>query len=266
MMKLTIVGCSGSLSGPDSAASSYLVQAPYQDRTFSLLLDFGPGAMGALYRHLDPRELDAIALSHLHADHCLDLCGYYVAACYSPSAPWPRRPVYGPSNAASRIAQAYEVPRGDSGVSEHGTPIDMHFDWRTWQPSQRVGPFTVRTVRVDHPVEAYAIRVEEGIPGGGAMVYSGDTGPSEALVQIADGVDLLLVESAFLDHPDNPDGMHLSGAQAAAIGQAAGVGAIVLTHIPPWYVPDRILAEATPHFDGPVSLAKPGAVWDIGAV
>ena len=76
------------------------MQAPYQDRTFSLLLDFGPGAMGALYRYLDPRELDAIALSHLHADHCLDLCGYYVAACYSPSAPWPRRPVYGPTNAA----------------------------------------------------------------------------------------------------------------------------------------------------------------------
>jgi ribonuclease BN (tRNA processing enzyme) len=96
------------------------------------------------------------------------------------------------------------------------------------------------------------------------MVYSGDTGPSEALVQIADGVELLLVESAFLDHPGNPDGMHLSGAQAAAIGQAAGVAAIVLTHIPPWYEPDRALAEATPHFDGPVSLAKPGAVWDIG--
>ena len=87
MMKLTIVGCSGSLSGPDSPASSYLVQAPYQDRMFSLLLDCGPGAMGALYRYLDPREVDAIALSHLHADHCLDLCGYYVAACYSPSAP-----------------------------------------------------------------------------------------------------------------------------------------------------------------------------------
>jgi ribonuclease BN (tRNA processing enzyme) len=261
MMKLTIVGCSGSLSGPDSPASSYLVQAPYQDRTFSLLLDCGPGAMGALYRYLDPREIDAIALSHLHADHCLDLCGYYVAACYSPSAPWPRRPVYGPANAASRIAQAYEVPRADSGVSEHGPPIDEHFDWRIWQPSQRIGPFTVRTVRVDHPVEAYAIRVEED--NGGAMVYSGDTGPSEALLQIANGVDLLLVESAFLDHPDNPAGMHLSGAQAATIGQAAEVAAIVLTHIPPWYEPDRVLAEATPHFDGPVSLAKPGAVWDI---
>jgi ribonuclease BN (tRNA processing enzyme) len=265
MMKLTIVGCSGSLSGPDSAASSYLVQAPYQDRIFSLLLDCGPGAMGALYRYLDPREVDAIALSHLHADHCLDLCGYYVAALYSPNAPWPRCPVYAPANAASRIAQAYEVPNGDSGASELGPSIAEHFDWRIWQPSQRIGPFTVRTVRVNHPVEAYAIRVQEDNPRGGAMVYSGDTGLSEALVQLANGVDLLLVESAFLDHPDNPHGMHLSGAQAAAIGQDAGVAAIVLTHIPPWHEPDRVLAEATPHFDGPVSLAKPGAVWDIGA-
>ena len=266
MMKLTIVGCSGSLSGPDSAASSYLVQAPYQDRTFSLLIDCGPGAMGALYRYLDPREVDAIALSHLHPDHCLDLCGYYVAARYSPNAPWPRRPVYAPANAARRISQAYEASHGESGVSEHGPTITEHFDWFTWQPSQRIGPFTVRTVRVEHPVESYALRVQEDIPRGGAMVYSGDTGPSEALVQLANSVDLFLVESSFLDQPDNPDGMHLTGAQAAAIGQAAGVAAIVLTHIPPWYEPDRVLAEATPHFDGPISLAKPGAVWDIGAV
>jgi ribonuclease BN (tRNA processing enzyme) len=266
MMKLTIVGCSGSLSGPDSAASSYLLQAPYQDRIFSLLLDCGPGAMGALYRYIDPREVDAIALSHLHADHCLDLCGYYVAARYSPNAPWPRRPVYAPANAASRIAQAYEVPGEDTGNSEDGLSIAEHFDWRVWQPSQRIGPFTIQTIPVEHPVEAYAIRVQEDVPGGGTMVYSGDTGPSEALVRLAAGVDLLLVESAFLDDADNPDGMHLSGRQAAAIGQAAGVAQIVLTHIPPWYEPDRVLAEATPHSDGPVALAKPGAVWDIGGV
>jgi ribonuclease BN (tRNA processing enzyme) len=264
MMKLTIVGCSGSLSGPDSPASSYLLQAPYEGRIFSLLIDCGPGAMGALYRYLDPREVDAIALSHLHADHCLDLCGYYVAARYSPTAPWPRRPVYAPAHAAARITQAYEVPNGDGGISEQGPTIGEHFDWRTWQPSQQIGPFTVRTVRVEHPVEAYAMRVQEDVPGGGAMVYSGDTGPTEALVQLANSVDLLLVESAFLEGPDNPQGMHLSGMQAAAIGQEAGAAAIVLTHIPPWYEPDRVLAEATPHFDGPLSLAKPGAAWDIG--
>jgi ribonuclease BN (tRNA processing enzyme) len=265
MMKLTVVGCSGSLSGPDSPASSYLVQAPFDNRTFSLLLDCGPGAMGALYRYLDPREIDAFGLSHLHADHCLDLCGYHVAACYSPSAPWPRRPVYAPANAASRLARAYEVLGPDGQGSESGESIAERFQWHVWQSSQRIGPFTVRTVRVEHPVEAYAIRVEEEAPGGGVLVYSGDTGPSDALVRLAEGADLLLIESAFLDDgSDNPPGMHLSGAQAAAIAKVSGARAAVLTHIPPWHKPDDVLAEAKPHFDGPLSLASPGAVWDIG--
>lgn len=265
MMRLTIVGCSGSISGPDSPASSYLLQAPHDNGTFSLLLDCGPGAMGALYRYMDPRKVDAIALSHLHADHCLDLCGYHVAACYSPNAPWPPRPVYAPANAAVRLARAYEVLGSDGEPSEGGPSIAEHFDWRTWQASQRIGPFVVRTERVAHPVEAYGIRVEEYATGA-TMAYSGDTGPSEALVQLADNVDLLLVESAFLDDAHNPPGMHLSGAQAGAIGQAARVRAVVLTHIPPWHEPERVLAEAKPHFDGPVSLATPGAVWEITSV
>jgi ribonuclease BN (tRNA processing enzyme) len=264
MMKLTVVGCSGSISGPESPASSYLVQAPYENRTFSLLLDCGPGAMGALYRYLDPWDVDAIGLSHLHADHCLDLCGYHVAACYSPNAPWPRRPIYAPVDAAERLSRAYAVPGNNGEVSESGPTIAEYFDWRIWQPSQRIGPFTVRTARVEHPVEAYAIRVEENGPGGGSLVYSGDTGPSDALVQLANRADLLLVESAFLDGPDNPPGMHLSGGQAAGLATAAGVQAVVLTHIPPWHQPDDVLAEAKPHFDGPISLASPGAAWDIG--
>ena len=78
-MQLTIVGASGSVSGPLSPASCYLVQAPFEGRTFSLLLDLGPGSFGALYRYLDPAQLDAVAISHLHPDHCVDLCGLYVA-------------------------------------------------------------------------------------------------------------------------------------------------------------------------------------------
>ena len=171
--------------------------------------------MGALYRYLDPREVDAIALSHLHADHCLDLCGY-VAALLT-ERPVAATPVYAPANAAARLVRAYDVAGDDGEAGESGLSIAEHLDWRTWRPSQRIGPFTVQTVRVAHPVEAYGIRVEEDATGA-AMVYSGDTGPTEALVQLANNVDLLLVESAFLDGPDNPPGMHLS-AQAAAIGQ-----------------------------------------------
>jgi ribonuclease BN (tRNA processing enzyme) len=263
-MKLTVVGCSGSVSGPDSAASSYLVQAPYEGRTFSLLLDCGPGALGALYRHLDPAEVDAFGLSHLHPDHCLDLCAYYVAARYSPTAPWPTRPLYGPTGTAQRLGRAYDVPPRDGVPGEPGTPITEHFEHHDWEPEQVIGPFTVRTVPVDHPVEAYAIRVAENVTDGGTLVFSGDTGPCDALVELARDVDLLLVESAFRDQPGNPAGLHLCSREAAQIGQQAGVGAVVLTHIPPWH--DRVdtLAEATPHFAGPVSLAVAGATWTIG--
>lgn len=263
-MKLTIVGSSGSIAGPDSPASSYLIQAPYAGRTFSLVVDLGPGAFGALYRYLDPRDVDAYALSHLHPDHCLDLCAAYVASRYSPTAPWPPRPVHGPTGTAARLARAYDVARTDGTGSEAGPSIAEHFDYHDWRADQQIGPFRVRTVPVDHPVEAYAIRVEERVAGGGSLVFSGDTGPCAALVELATGADLLLVEAAFRERPDNPAHLHLTGRQAAAAGQQAEVGAVVLTHIPPWHDADQVLAEATPHFAGPVGLAVPGAVWTIG--
>jgi ribonuclease BN (tRNA processing enzyme) len=262
-MELTVVGCSGSIPGPDSPASSYLIQAPFDGRTFSVVLDLGPGALGALYRYLDPGDLDAIGLSHLHPDHCLDLCAFYVAANYSPTAPWPRTPIYGPRGTADRIARAYEVPRLDGGVSESSQTIAERFDYVEWQPEQRIGPFNVRTALVEHPVETYAIRLEE-VGSGASLAFSGDTGPCRALVDLAGGVDLLLVEAAFWDSPDNPGGLHLSGRQAAQTGAAAGVSTLILTHIPPWHDRLRVLAEAVPHFDGPVLLAEPGAHWTVG--
>jgi ribonuclease BN (tRNA processing enzyme) len=252
------------MPGPESPASCYLVQAPYEGRTFSLLLDLGPGALGHLYRYLDPSRVDAFALSHLHPDHCLDLCAYYVLARYSPTAPFPEQPVYGPPGADERLSRAYDVRRRDATGEEGGPTLAAHFQFRDWQSTQQIGPFTVRTVPVDHPVEAYAIRITHNVPDGGSLVYSGDTGPCDRLVELATGADLLLVESSLLDRPDNPPGLHLSGRQAAEVGARAGVGAVVLTHIPPWHDRDAVLAEALPHFGGPLSLAVTGASWEIG--
>ena len=89
-MRLTIIGCSGSMSGPQSSASSYLVQADGVDtdgalRTYSIVLDLGPGSMGQLLRHLDPAQLDAIAISHCHADHMVDLVGMHVYRRWLPT-------------------------------------------------------------------------------------------------------------------------------------------------------------------------------------
>ena len=85
-MKLPVVGCSGSYPGPDSPASCYLLEQEHEGRTWRVLMDLGSGALGALQRYVDPLGIDAVLLSHLHADHCLDLCGFYVCLLYTSDA------------------------------------------------------------------------------------------------------------------------------------------------------------------------------------
>jgi ribonuclease BN (tRNA processing enzyme) len=264
-MDLTIVGCSGSTSGPDSPASSYLVQAPQQDRRFNLVVDLGPGAFGALYRYVHPAAVDAVGLSHLHADHCLDLTGFYVAARYSGADAWPSIPLYGPAGTAERLQRAYDVLPAPGAESEPGPGIVGQFHHRRWEPAQRIGPFEVSTCIAAHPVEAYSIRIDDPRPGGGSLVFTGDTGPQPALVELARDADVLLAEAGFLESPENPTGLHLSGRQAAEIATQAGVRHLVLTHIPPWHEPDQVFAEARPHFAGDIVLATPGRRLAVGA-
>ena len=115
-MRLTVIGCSGSFPGPESAASCYLVEA----NGFRLVLDMGNGALAALGRTIDIYSIGAIALSHLHPDHCLDLCGFYVLRKYHPSGQQPRLPVYGPSGTGERMTRAYEPPDGAVLVAAAG--------------------------------------------------------------------------------------------------------------------------------------------------
>src|ERR1700754_3975798 len=102
-MRLTIIGCSGSFPGPESPASSYLLEAG----GFRLVLDLGNGALGRLQRHASLYEIDAVGLSHLHPDHCIDMTSYWVARRSSPPGPQPAIPVYAPDRAAERLSLAY---------------------------------------------------------------------------------------------------------------------------------------------------------------
>src|SRR4051812_50012283 len=107
-MKLTVVGCSGSGPGPTSAASCYLVE---QDG-FRLVLDLGNGAFGALQGLADPDTIDAVFLSHLHADHCLDVAPYVVWHRYSGRAAAGRVPLYAPVAAGRGRAAPHQTRRG----------------------------------------------------------------------------------------------------------------------------------------------------------
>lgn len=253
-MRLTVVGCSGSYPGPESPASCYLLQADHEGRTYSLVVDLGNGALGALQRHVDLTEVDAVALSHLHVDHCIDMTSYYVVRTYYPGGALPALPVLAPGGASERIAVA-------SGFADnHGVDKVFGFvDWRNGHPV-RQGPFTLTPARVAHPVETYALRIEAG---GRVLVYSGDTGPSRALAELAEGADLFLCEAAFVDDIDNPPDLHLTGRQAADHARRADVRRLMLTHVPPWHDPAQVLAEADPGLPGRVELARPDATYTV---
>ncbi len=248
-MRLTVVGCSGSFPGPDSPASCYLVEAD----GFRLVLDLGNGALGHLQRYVGLFDVDAICLSHLHADHCLDLCPYWVARTYAPDGARPRIPVYGPAGTADRLAQAngLDPEPGMTGA----------FDFLTLTSGRcKIGPFEVTTDHVNHPVETFGFRIEHA---GRVLAYSGDTGQTAVLCELARAADILLCEASFLEGPDLPADLHLTGRQAAEHAERAGAGHLVLTHLVPWNDPAATLGEAVSVFRGPVSLAAVGKVFDL---
>lgn len=258
-MRLTVIGCAGSFPGPDSPASCYLVEA----EGFRLLLDLGNGALGALQRHAGLFEIDAICLSHLHGDHCLDMASYWVARTYSPDGPKPRIPVYGPAGTADRLAGA----QGSSLARE----MPPAFSFETLTPgTRRIGPFEITADHMNHPVETFAFRLEHG---GRALAYSADTGESAALVRLARGADLLLCEASFAEVPagpgagraqPNPPDLHLTGRQAGQHAARAEVGELVLTHLVAWNDQAAVLAEAAGTFSGRLSLAASGRIFNLG--
>lgn len=255
-MRLTIVGCAGSFPGPDSAASCYLVEADDDTgRTWRVLLDLGNGALGPLQRYVDLASLDALLLSHLHPDHFMDACGLYVARRYHPGGPvGTQMPVYGPRGTFGRLLQAYGVDAAE-GL---GDTYTVH-EWEDAKPVG-IGPLTVTPRLVEHPVEAYGLRVEHE---GRVLAYSGDTDTCPGLVEVATAADVLLCEAAFQEGRDTVRGIHLTGLRAGEAATSAGARRLVLTHIPVWTDAGTVLAEARSAFDGPAETARPGATYDI---
>ena len=249
-MRLTVVGCAGSFPGPNSPASCYLLEAD----EFRLVIDFGNGSLGGLQRYTGLFDVDAVCLSHLHADHCVDLYPYSIARAFSPAGPQPPIPVFGPAGTVERIGLIHGPNGDDLGLTKR-------FTWETLRPGRMaIGPFDIKFAHVNHPVETFAFRFTCG---GRSLVYTGDTGETEAVPELASGADVFLSEAAFLEGPDLPPNLHLTARQAAVYAGRAGVGRLVLTHLQPWTSPDDARAEAAAAFAGDLDIAVAGQVNDL---
>ena len=249
-MRLTVVGCAGSFPGPDSPASCYLLEAD----GFRLVIDLGNGALGALQKYTGLFDVDAVCLSHLHVDHCVDLYSYSVARSYSPAGPQPAIPVYGPAGTAERMSYIHGPGGDDLGLTKR-------FTFETLEPGRTtIGPLDVELAHVNHPVETFAFRFSHG---GRSLVYTGDTGETEAVPELAAGADVLLSEAAFLPGPGLPPNIHLTARQAGTYANRADVGKLVLTHLVPGNSRDDARAEAASAFRGVLDIATAGQVINL---
>ena len=253
-MKLTVVGCAGSFPNANSPASCYLIEAPYEGRTYRLVLDLGSGALGNLQRYCDLRDIDAIAISHLHADHFFDLSGFYVFSKYHPDGALAQIPVLAPAGTAERLALASGIAE-PVGMTEQFGFLDCGDD-----ATVQLGPFAVTSRLVDHPVPAFAMRVATDSH---TLVYSGDTGPTETLVELADGADLFLCEASFVESATNPPNIHLTGAEAGDFATRAKVKRLLVTHIPAWTDRAEVEADVKSTWDGPCELVSAGSTYTL---
>jgi ribonuclease BN (tRNA processing enzyme) len=249
-MRLTVVGKSPAWQDRDGACSSYLLE----HHGCHLLLDCGNGAFAKLRCFIDYAAVEAVVLSHMHADHFLDLVPYSYALTLAPGHS--ARPLlYAPPGAA-------EVVRQVAGSWGSDDLVERAFQLEEYEPqrSLEVGPFRVSFREVPHFAPTYAIAVEAD---GARIAYGADSGPAPGLVEFARDADLLLVE-ATIPQPES-DGRrgHLTPGEAGEHGRDANVKRLVLTHISDELDLHEARELAAESFGGPVEVATQGAVYEV---
>ena len=259
-----MLGKSPSWQDADGACSGYLVE----DGDSCLLVDCGSGVFSKLRRFCDYVDVDAIVITHMHADHFLDLIPYACALTYAPrQQPVPIERWPGADHPARpRLhvpAGATEVLRTIAGAASQPYLLDKAFHMSEYAPDETlaVGLLSIAFQPVPHFVPSNAIQVRGAE--GGRFTFGADHGPTDALEGFADGSDLLILE-ATLPRPEREDSRgHLTPAEAGEHAARLDAGRLVLTHISDELDADWALAEAQRSFAGPVEVAHEGAVYEV---
>jgi ribonuclease BN (tRNA processing enzyme) len=263
-MRLTVLGKSPSWQDAGGACSGYLIT----EADIAVLLDCGNGVFGKLRQHIDYVDVDAVVISHLHADHFLDLVPYSYALTYAPRQQpvpvdrWPgtdqpaRPELHAPRGATDTFLRVV-------GAWGNEDLIENAFDLREYGPTDtvRAGSLEARFSEVPHFAETFAVNVTS--TDGGRLTFGADSRPGPELVDAARGTDLLLVE-ATLPRPERTGVRgHLTPSEAGEHAKRAGAKRVVLTHISDELDADWAREQASEAFGAPVEVAVEGATYEL---
>jgi ribonuclease BN (tRNA processing enzyme) len=251
-VRLTVLGAGPAYTDrPEAAGASYLVSS----RTTNVLLDLGHGSFSRIFAAVAPEDLAAVAISHLHPDHFVDLVPFrhYLRYYLHPSR---RMRVIGPGDLATRLDALHAEP----GFASQALDIEP-----IGSSDHAVGDLVVRARRIAHTDDSYGMRVsrEPDESTGPGLVYSGDCGRADDLRPLIAPGDTLLTEVSFGPGPVPAGVLHLDGPAVGALAAAAGVGRVLLTHLQMGFDPGATLASVRTEYDGPVEFVWPGSQIEI---
>jgi ribonuclease BN (tRNA processing enzyme) len=254
-MRLTVLGRSPASPNPGEACAGYLVEGG----NARVLVDIGPGVVAQLLRRHHPDELDAVVVSHMHADHMLDLVTLrYVY-------PWRARPreerlrVIMPPGSADQLL---DLARG-AGNARHFED-SFRLAEHDGSSSLRFGAMDMTPIETVHFIPCWGFRLEAG---GRRLAYTADTGPCGALADLADSADLLLSEATLraLDEDAEPPERrgHLLPAEAGEAARHGGSRALMLTHLPVEDGAAAARSAAAEAYGASVEIAEPNRTYEV---
>jgi ribonuclease BN (tRNA processing enzyme) len=253
-VELTVLGKSPAMSDAGGAQSGYLIT----HGGFTLLLDCGAGVFSKLRLHADPAAVDAVLVSHLHADHVLDLLPFGFALGAGLIGNHRQPPLWGPPGAVTALADL----AGAVGMEDQ---ISDGFRVREYDPARelKLGPISVRFCPVPHYIPSWACELRAAT--GRRLTFGGDCGPNDPLIAFARGSDLLMLEATEGSGPHTGTGLrgHLTAAEAGQMAQRAGAGRLLLTHYSDQLDAEELRQAAARTFGGPVELAREAARYMV---
>lgn len=247
-MNVTVLGTGASFPRPGGACSGYLVS----EGDAHVWVDAGNGTFSRLTEVLDLRDLDALILTHVHADHIADVLPLMYALALDGNARAAPLPLYAPGPVDKGVALFL------GGASRE--MFARVFDQRLIDGAITIGDLRIEPFRTNHPIETYGLRFTSD---GRRVVYTSDTAIFPELADECRDADLLICEATYVDRIKAEPDVHMWAREAGTLAAKAGVKSLVLTHVLPTADLAQAVAEAAKEYTGPVEAAVEGKRYTV---
>jgi ribonuclease BN (tRNA processing enzyme) len=254
-LRVTVLGSSNAIPRPKRACSAYLIEGGGR----AILADLGSGSLGNLNAHGTAESLDAVVISHMHADHFLDIIPMRYMLKYGPRSNDKKVALWLPPGGEEMLRRMVSAFVPDSTTDF----LSEVFRVGTYDPEHglEVGDLKIRFAPTVHYIPTFAMRCDCN---GASVTYSADTAPAESIVRLARETGMFLCEATLRKGGDDsePRG-HCSAREAGVMAKEAGVDRLIITHYPAEFAAGDLVDEARATFEGEIAVADDHLAYRI---